>query len=91
MNIDLIVFWVFFLFYIDKLSVIVVFGELFKMFVVLELKVFFIINVVCLGMFWELGLYFENYLNLSKMFDVVLSNLFIDNKIYGLYCEWDIV
>lgn len=76
--------------YTDKLSATVASGELPKTFVALEPKASFIVNAARSGMFWELGPYLKNYPNLSKMSDLVLNNISIDGKIYGVYRERDL-
>ncbi|WP_018884560.1 extracellular solute-binding protein [Paenibacillus massiliensis] len=89
-NTDLSVSWVPSSSYTDKLSATVASGELPKAFVALEPKASFIINAARSGMFWEVGPYLSSYPNLSKMSDVVLNNVSIDGKIYGLYRERDL-
>lgn len=89
-NTDLSVSWVPSSSYTDKLSATVASGELPKAFVALEPKASFIINAARSGMFWEIGPYLNSYPNLSKMSDVVLNNVSIDGKIYGLYRERDL-
>lgn len=89
-NTDLSVSWVPSSSYTDKLSATVASGELPKAFVALEPKASFIINAARSGMFWEVGPYLNSYPNLSKMSDVVLNNVSIDGKIYGLYRERDL-
>ncbi|MCX7714407.1 MAG: extracellular solute-binding protein [Clostridia bacterium] len=37
------------------------------------------------GTFWEIGSKLKNYTNLSKANEVVLNNISIDGKIYGIY------
>ncbi|OZB91260.1 extracellular solute-binding protein [Paenibacillus sp. XY044] len=76
--------------YTDKLSATVASGELPKVFVALEPKASFIVNAARSGMFWEVGPYLKDYPNLSKMSDIVLKNVSIDGKIYGLYRERDL-
>lgn len=76
--------------YTDKLSATVASGELPKTFVALEPKASFIVNAARTGMFWEVGPYLESYPNLSKMSDLVLKNISIDGKIYGVYRERDL-
>ncbi|WP_248927222.1 extracellular solute-binding protein [Paenibacillus hamazuiensis] len=89
-NAKLTVSWVPASSYTDKLSATVASGELPKTFVALEPKASFIINAARTGMFWEVGPYLKNYPNLSKMSDIVLKNVSIDGKIYGLYRERDL-
>lgn len=76
--------------YTDKLSATVASGELPKTFVALEPKASFIVNAARSGMFWEVGPYLKSYPNLSKMSDIVLKNISIDGKIYGVYRERDL-
>ncbi|MDQ0059053.1 extracellular solute-binding protein [Paenibacillus harenae] len=76
--------------YTDKLSATVASGELPKTFVALEAKASFIVNAARSGMFWEVGPYLKNYPNLSKMSEIVLNNISIDGKVYGLYRERDL-
>jgi putative aldouronate transport system substrate-binding protein len=76
--------------YTDKLSVTVASGELPTVIVALEPKASFIINSARTGMFWEVGPYLKEYPNLSKMSEIVLKNVSIDGKIYGLYRERDL-
>lgn len=44
-------------------------------------------NVFRLGMFWEIGDYIKDYLNLSKMNKFINKNVMIDGKFYGIYRE----
>jgi putative aldouronate transport system substrate-binding protein len=76
--------------YTDKLSATVASGELPKTFVALESKASYIVNAARSGMFWEVGPYLKNYPNLSKMSDIVLNNVSIDGKVYGVYRERDL-
>lgn len=76
--------------YTDKLSATVASGELPKTFVALEPKASFIVNAARSGMFWELGPYLKDYANLSKMSKLVLNNISIDGKVYGLFRERDL-
>ncbi len=76
--------------YTDKLSATVASGELPKTFVALEPKASYIVNAARSGMFWEVGPYLKNYTNLSKMSELVLNNVSIDGKVYGLYRERDL-
>ncbi|MBD2867126.1 extracellular solute-binding protein [Paenibacillus arenilitoris] len=76
--------------YTDKLSATVASGELPKTFVALEPKASFIVNAARSGMFWEVGPYLKNYPNLGKMSELVLNNISIDGKIYGVYRERDL-
>lgn len=89
-NSNLTVSWVPSSTYTDKLSATVASGELPKTFVALEAKASFIVNAARTGMFWEVGPYLKNYPNLSKMSDLVLNNISIDGKIYGVYRERDL-
>ncbi|GAA4860216.1 extracellular solute-binding protein [Paenibacillus vulneris] len=89
-NTKLTVSWVPSSSYTDKLSATVASGELPKTFVALEPKASFIVNAARTGMFWEVGPYLKSYPNLSKMSDIVLKNVSIDGKIYGVYRERDL-
>lgn len=89
-NTKLTVSWVPSSSYTDKLSATVASGELPKTFVALEPKASYIVNAARTGMFWEVGPYLKDYPNLSKMSDIVLKNISIDGKIYGLYRERDL-
>ncbi|MGG1514563.1 extracellular solute-binding protein [Paenibacillus oryzisoli] len=89
-NTKLAVTWVPSSSYTDKLSATVASGELPKTFVALEPKASFIINASRTGMFWEVGPYLKDYPNLSKMSDIVLKNISVDGKIYGVYRERDL-
>lgn len=89
-NTKLTVSWVPSTTYTDKLSATVASGELPKTFVALEAKASFIVNAARSGMFWEVGPYLDSYPNLSKMSDIVLKNISIDGKIYGVYRERDL-
>ncbi|RTE10343.1 extracellular solute-binding protein [Paenibacillus whitsoniae] len=89
-NTKLTVSWVPSTSYTDKLSATVASGELPKTFVALEPKAPFIINASRTGMFWEVGPYLKDYPNLSKMSDIVLKNISVDGKIYGVYRERDL-
>lgn len=76
--------------YTDKLSATVASGELPKTFVALEPKASYIVNAARSGMFWEVGPFLKNYPNLSKMSELVLNNISIDGKVYGVYRERDL-
>lgn len=89
-NAKLTVTWVPSTSYTDKLSATVASGELPKVFVALEPKASYMINAVRSGMIWEVGPYLKDYPNLAKMSDIVLKNISIDGKIYGLYRERDL-
>jgi putative aldouronate transport system substrate-binding protein len=89
-NTKLSVSWVPSSSYTDKLSATVASGELPKTFVALEPKASYIVNAARSGMFWEVGPYLKSYPNLSKMSDIVLKNVSIDGKIYGVYRERDL-
>lgn len=89
-NTKLAVTWVPSSSYTDKLSATVASGELPKTFVALEPKAPFIINASRTGMFWEVGPFLKDYPNLSKMSDIVLKNISVDGKIYGVYRERDL-
>lgn len=89
-NTKLTVSWVPSSSYSDKLSATVASGELPKTFVALEPKASNIVNAARSGMFWEVGPYLKSYPNLSKMSDIVLKNVSIDGKIYGVYRERDL-
>ncbi|WP_159887782.1 extracellular solute-binding protein [Paenibacillus puerhi] len=89
-NTKLTVSWVPSSTYTDKLSATVASGELPKTFVALEPKASFIVNAARTGMFWEVGPYLKSYPNLSKMSDIVLKNVSIDGKVYGVYRERDL-
>jgi putative aldouronate transport system substrate-binding protein len=89
-NTKLTVSWVPSSTYTDKLSATIASGELPKTFVALEPKASFIVNAARTGMFWEVGPYLKDYPNLSKMSDIVLKNVSIDGKIYGLFRERDL-
>ncbi|MFD2657060.1 extracellular solute-binding protein [Gracilibacillus thailandensis] len=43
------------------------------------------INAVHDGAFWDLTDYLDDYENLSQMNDIVLNNISIDGRIYGIY------
>jgi putative aldouronate transport system substrate-binding protein len=89
-NSKLTVSWVPSSSYTDKLSATVASGELPKTFVALEPKASYIVNAARSGMFWEVGPYLKSYPNLSKMSDIVLKNVSIDGKIYGVFRERDL-
>ncbi|MBB3108103.1 putative aldouronate transport system substrate-binding protein [Paenibacillus phyllosphaerae] len=89
-NTKLTVSWVPSTTYTDKLSATVASGELPKTFVALEPKASYIVNGVRSGMFWEIGPYLQDYPNLSKMSEIVLNNVSIDGKVYGLYRQRDL-
>lgn len=89
-NTKLTVSWVPSSSYTDKLSATVASGELPKTFVALEPKASNIVNAARSGMFWEVGPYLKSYPNLSKMSDIVLKNVSIDGKIYGVFRERDL-
>ncbi|MDF2647880.1 MAG: hypothetical protein K0Q73_3685 [Paenibacillus sp.] len=89
-NTKLTVSWVPSSSYTDKLSATVASGELPKTFVALEPKASNIVNAARSGMFWEVGPYLKSYPNLSKMSDIVLKNISIDGKIYGVFRERDL-
>lgn len=89
-NTDLSVTWVPSTTYADKLSATVASGELPQALVALTPKASYIVNAVRSGMFWEIGPYLQDYPNLRRMSNIVLNNISIDGKVYGIYRERDL-
>lgn len=70
--------------YNDKFNITLASGRLPTLIVVLDRSSSFI-NAVRAGAFWELGPYLKDYPNLSKANSIVLNNISVDGKIYGIY------
>lgn len=76
--------------YEDKLSATIASGELPQVILVTNNKAPHIVNAIRSGMFWELGPYFKDYPNLSKLDKQIIANTSIDGKVYGVFRsrEW---
>ncbi len=74
----------------DKVNATIASGEMSDLLLVTDLKSSSVVNAVRSGMFWELGPYFSEYPNLSKLNPLILNNSSIDGKTYALYRsrEW---
>lgn len=75
--------------YEEKLNITLASGDL-PMVVLIPQKSPSIINACRTGAFWEVGPYLKNYKNLSKANPVVLNNISIDGKVYGIYRARDL-
>lgn len=71
--------------YDDKLSAVIAAGTIPKVIMVRYNKQGNIINAARGGMFWEVGPLLKDFPNLSKAFKIVMNNISIDGKTYGLY------
>lgn len=70
--------------YNDKLNIMLASGEL-PMIVFLGSKTSSIISAIRAGAFWEIGPHLKNYKNLAGANPVILNNISVDGKVYGLY------
>lgn len=73
--------------YNDKVNVSIASNDLPQVLMIGDTKSSSIINAEQSGMFWEIGPYIKDYPNLSKYNtnELVLNNISIDSKVYGLY------
>jgi putative aldouronate transport system substrate-binding protein len=73
--------------YNDKVNVSIASNDLPQVLMVQDPKSSSIINAQRSGMFWEVGPYLKDYPNLSKYNanPLVLNNISVDGKVYGLY------
>jgi putative aldouronate transport system substrate-binding protein len=69
----------------DKINMALASNTLTKVVTIQDIKNSAYLNAARAGMFWELGPYFEEYPNLSKMNETILQNTAIDGKNYGVY------
>ncbi|WP_409345594.1 extracellular solute-binding protein [Paenibacillus sp. MBLB4367] len=71
--------------YNDKINATIAAGELPKIMMIASNKSPGIVNAVQSGMFWEIGPYLKDYPNLSKLNPLVLNNIAVDGKVYGIF------
>ncbi|MCU6796299.1 extracellular solute-binding protein [Paenibacillus sp. WQ 127069] len=71
--------------YNDKVNATIAAGELPQIMMIGSNKSQGIINAVQSGMFWEVGPYLKDYPNLAKLNPMVMNNIAVDGKIYGIY------
>lgn len=71
--------------YNDKVNATIAGGELPQIMLITSNKSPSIVNAVKSGMFWEIGPYLQDYPNLSKLNSLVLNNVSVDGKVYGIY------
>ncbi|THF79887.1 extracellular solute-binding protein [Cohnella fermenti] len=73
--------------YNDKVNVSIASNDLPQVLLIQDTKSSSIINAERSGMFWEIGPYLKDYPNLSKYNanELVLNNISVDGKVYGLY------
>lgn len=71
--------------YNDKINATIAAGELPQIMMIASNKGQGIINAARSGMFWEIGPYLKDYPNLSKLNPLVLSNIAVDGKVYGIF------
>jgi putative aldouronate transport system substrate-binding protein len=71
--------------YNDKINATIAGGELPKIMMIASNKASGIVNAVKSGMFWEIGPYLKDFPNLSKLNPLVLNNISVDGKVYGIY------
>ncbi|WP_054023151.1 extracellular solute-binding protein [Bacillus sp. FJAT-28004] len=71
--------------YTDKINATIAGGELPQIMMITGNKSPSIINAAKSGMFWEIGSYLKDYPNLSKLNPLVLDNIAIEGKTYGVF------
>lgn len=71
--------------YNDKINATIAAGELPQIMMIASNKSQSIVNAVRSGMFWEVGPYLKDYPNLSKLNPLVLNNIAVDGKTYGIF------
>jgi putative aldouronate transport system substrate-binding protein len=71
--------------YNDKINATIAGGGLPQIMMIQSNKSPSIINSTRSGMFWEIGPLLKDYPNLSKLNPLVLDNISIDGKVYGIY------
>ncbi|WP_202077717.1 extracellular solute-binding protein [Caldalkalibacillus salinus] len=81
---DITMHWVLDNAYEDKLNITMASGELPEIMMIPN-KMPSFINAVRNGAFWELGPYLDDYPNLKESNEIVLNNMSIDGKVYGVY------
>ncbi|WP_159887238.1 extracellular solute-binding protein [Paenibacillus puerhi] len=69
----------------DKINMALASNTLTKIVTIQDIKNSAYLNAARAGMFWELGPYFKEFPNLSKMNETILKNTAVDGKIYGVY------
>jgi len=88
-NTDLEILWTPSTNYEDKFNVTLASNDM-PMVILAPGKTATVISACRNGVFWELGPYFEEYPNLSQFNPIVLNNISIDGKVYGLYRARDL-
>lgn len=88
-NTDLEIIWSMSTTYDEKLNITMASGDL-PMIVLVTQKSPSVINACRAGAFWEIGPYLKEFPNLSQANEVVLNNISIDGKVYGIYRARDL-
>lgn len=70
--------------YAEKINITLASGKLPTLMVIKDKTASFI-NAARSGAFWEVGPYLKDYPNLSKANSIVLNNISVDGKVYGVY------
>lgn len=73
--------------YTDKMNAALTMNSLKKATFVKYTDYIFLKSAIRSGMFWEVGPYLDEYANLRRLNDNILSQTAVDGKIYGLYTE----
>ncbi|MGO4106962.1 extracellular solute-binding protein [Paenibacillus sp. YAF4_2] len=73
--------------YTDKMNAALTMNSLKKATFVKYTDYIFLKSAIRSGMFWEVGPYLDEYPNLKRLNDNILSQTAVDGKIYGLYTE----
>jgi putative aldouronate transport system substrate-binding protein len=73
--------------YTDKMNAALTMNSLKKATFVKYTDYIFLKSAIRSGMFWEVGPYLDDYPNLRRLNDNILSQTAVDGKIYGLYTE----
>ncbi|SFK99363.1 putative aldouronate transport system substrate-binding protein [Paenibacillus sp. 1_12] len=83
-NVEVTPVWVPSTSYEDKFNITLASGQMPEVMVALTKSSTFI-NAARNGAFWEVGPYLKDYPNLSQVNPIVLDNISVDGKIYGIY------
>ncbi|WP_456276439.1 extracellular solute-binding protein [Bacillus sp. AK128] len=71
----------------DRLNMAFASGKLPKIVTLTDLKASSVQHSLRSGMFWELGPYLKDYPNLKEMNEIILNNISVEGKVYGIYRE----
>ncbi|HZH58345.1 MAG TPA: extracellular solute-binding protein, partial [Metabacillus sp.] len=71
----------------DRLNAALASGKLPEIVTITDIKASSVLNSLRAGMFWEIGPYLNDYPNLKKMNESILTNISFEGKIYGIYRE----